>query len=191
MGHSKAEKAKTHKRIVSIASKRFREDGLAEVGIADLMKEAGLTVGGFYKHFDSRDDLVAEAVGSAFGVWKRQMDAAASGGPPLSYAKLIDGYLSQAHRDHPGTGCAFSALAGEIARSDKRTRALASEEIRNNFQLIARLLPGKDKRAARSRAILIYSALVGAMVLARAESDEALSLEILNTVAELLKNLAS
>jgi TetR/AcrR family transcriptional repressor of nem operon len=191
MGHSKAEKRKTHKRIVSIASKRFREEGLGGVGIADLMKDAGLTVGGFYKHFDSRDDLVAEAVGSAFGFWKRQMDAAASGGPPLSYAKLIDDYLSQAHRDHPGTGCAFSALAGEIARSDKRTRALASEEIRNNFQLIAGLLPGKDKRAARSRAILIYSALVGAMALARTESDEALSLEILNTVAELLKNPAS
>ena len=67
MGHSRAEKAKTHKRIVAIASKRFREEGLAGVGIADLMKEAGLTVGGFYKHFDSRDDLVAEAVGSALG----------------------------------------------------------------------------------------------------------------------------
>ena len=65
MGHSKAQKTKTHKRIISIASKRFREKGLARVGIAELMKEAGLTVGGFYKHFDSRDDLVAEAVSSA------------------------------------------------------------------------------------------------------------------------------
>jgi len=84
MGHTRAEKAKTHKRIVAIASKRFREEGLAGVGIADLMKEAGLTVGGFYKHFDSRDDLVAEAVGSALGAWKRQVDAAASGGPPVT-----------------------------------------------------------------------------------------------------------
>src|SRR5258708_32031025 len=80
MGHSRAEKTKTHKRIVKIASRRFREKGLAGVGIADLMKEAGLTVGGFYKHFDSRDALVAEAVSSAFGAWKRQIDAAASGG---------------------------------------------------------------------------------------------------------------
>ena len=67
MGYSKAQKTRTHKRIVSIASKRFREKGLAGFGIAELMKEAGLTVGGFYKHFDSRDDLVAEAVNSAFG----------------------------------------------------------------------------------------------------------------------------
>ena len=68
MGHSKAEKAKTHQRIVTLASKRFREKGLAGIGIAELMKEVGLTVGGFYKHFDSRDDLAAEALGSALGV---------------------------------------------------------------------------------------------------------------------------
>ena len=79
MGHSRVEKTKTHKRIVKIASRRFREKGIAGVGIADLMKEAGLTVGGFYKHFDSRDALVAEAVSSAFGGWKRRVDAAASG----------------------------------------------------------------------------------------------------------------
>jgi len=190
MGHSRAEKAKTHKRIVSIASRKFREEGLAGVGIAELMKEAGLTVGGFYKHFDSRDDLVAEAVSSAFGGWKRRVDAAASGGPSVSLAKLIDGYLDEAHRDNPGTGCAFSALAPEIARSDKRTRAVTSEQVRNDIQLIATLLPAEDKRAARSRAILIFSALVGAMSLARAVSDESLSREILETVGELLKNAA-
>jgi TetR/AcrR family transcriptional repressor of nem operon len=188
MGHSKAQKTKTHKRIISIASKRFREKGLARVGIAELMKEAGLTVGGFYKHFDSRDDLVAEAVSSAFGGWKRRVDAAKAGGPSVSLAKLIDDYLDEAHRDNPGTGCAFSALAPEIARSDKQTRALASEQVRNDIQLIAGLLPGKDKSRARSRAILTFSALVGAMSLARAVSDEGLSREILETVGQFLKN---
>ncbi len=191
MGYSKAQKTRTHKRIVSIASKRFREKGLAGFGIAELMKEAGLTVGGFYKHFGSRDDLVAEAVNSAFGGWQRRLDAAESGGPSVSLAKLIDEYLNETHRDNPGSGCAFSALAPEIARSDKRTRSLTSEQVRSDVQLIATLLPGRDKRAARSRAILIFSALVGAMSLARAVSDEALSREILKTVAELLKNLAS
>src|SRR6266851_3132945 len=175
MGHSRAEKAKTHKRIVRIASKRFREKGLAGFGIAELMKEAGLTVGGFYKHFDSRDDLVAEAVSSAFGGWERRVDASKSGGPPLSYEKLIDEYLSEAHRDNPGTGCAFSALAPEIARSDKRTRALTSEQVRSDIQLLAGLLPKKDKSGARSKAILTFSALVGAMSLARSVSDDALS----------------
>jgi TetR/AcrR family transcriptional regulator, transcriptional repressor for nem operon len=191
MGYSKAQKARTHKRIVAIASKRLREKGLQGLGIAELMKEAGLTVGGFYKHFDSRDELITEAVGSAFGDWQRRVDAAASGGPPVSYSRLIDDYLSDVHRKNPGVGCAFSALAPEIARSDKRTRALTSEQVRNDLDLIVGLLPGKDKHAARSRAILTFSALVGAMSLARAVSDESLSRDILKTVAELLKNSAS
>jgi TetR/AcrR family transcriptional repressor of nem operon len=188
MGYSQAQKEKTHKRIVAIASKRFREKGLAGFGIADLMKEAGLTVGGFYKHFNSRDELVAEAVGDAFGVWQRQKEAAESEGRSLTFAKLIDDYVSDVHRMNPGAGCAFSALAPEIARSDKRTRALTSEQVRDDLELLAGLLPGKERRAARSRAILTFSALVGAMSLARAVSDEVLSREILKTVADLLKN---
>src|SRR5258708_3744844 len=175
MGHSKMQKTKTHKRIVSIAAKRFREQGLAGVGIADLMKEAGLTVGGFYKHFKSRDNLVAEAVGSALGVWKRQVDAAAGDGPPVTYELLVDDYLSEAHRNHPGTGCPVGALAGDIARSDKRTRALVTRQIRDNIELLATLIRGrseKRKRTARSQAILTYCALVGAITLARAVSDD-------------------
>src|ERR1700722_10994714 len=184
MGYSKAQKEKTHKRIVAIASKRFREQGLAGFGIAELMKEAGLTEGGFYKHFDSRDELVAEAVSAAFGIWQRQKEASEAGRRPLSFEKLIDDYLSDVHRKNPGTGCAFSALAPEIARSDKRTRALTSEKVRDDLEVIVALLPGRDKRAVRSRAILTFSALVGSMSLARAVSDEALAQEILKTVAD-------
>ena len=190
MGYSQAQKEKTHKRIVANASKRFREKGLAGFGIAELMKEAGLTVGGFYKHFDSRDELVAEALNDAFGVWQRQKEAAESSGQTLSLEKLIDDYVSDVHRKNPGAGCAFSALAPEIARSDHRTRALTSDQVKADLELIVGLLPGRDKRATRSRAILTFSALVGAMSLARAVSDEALSREILNTVADLLKDPA-
>jgi len=164
MGHSRSSKTKTHKRIVQIASKRFREERLAGIGIADLMKEAGLTVGGFYKHFKSRDDLVAEAVGSALGVWKRQVDAAASDGPLVTYESLVDEYLSEAHRNHPGTGCPVGALAGEIARSGKRTRALVTRQIRENIVLLAtglREANGNDKGGARAQAILGYCAQRG------------------------------
>jgi TetR/AcrR family transcriptional repressor of nem operon len=194
MRHSKVEKAKTHKRIVAIASKRFREEGLAGIGIADLMKEAGLTVGGFYKHFSSRDALVAEAVGSALGQWNRKMDVAAAGGPPVTYKSLVSDYLSEAHRNHPGTGCPVGALAGDIARSDKRTRAVVTREIRDSIELLATLIRDtneKGKGAARSQAVLTYCALVGAIGMARAVSDEQLSHEILKTVAQLLKNPAS
>jgi TetR/AcrR family transcriptional regulator, transcriptional repressor for nem operon len=194
MRHSKAEKARTHKHIVAIASKRFREQGLAGIGIAELMKEAGLTVGGFYKHFKSRDDLVAESVGSALGFWKRQVDAAALGGPPVTYESLVDDYLSETHRNHPGTGCLVGALAGDIGRSGKRTRALATAQIRDDIALLANLIRGENeenKDAARSQAILTYCALVGAIGVARAVSDEHLSREILKTVAQLLKNPTS
>src|SRR5882757_6132125 len=100
MGYSRAQKEKTHKRIVAIASKRFREKGLAGFGIAELMKEAGLTVGGFYKHFGSRDELVAEAVATAF----KDLDVWEEHTPDMAH--VLQNYLTEAHRDAPGTGCA-------------------------------------------------------------------------------------
>ena len=193
MRHSKTEKANTHQRVVAVAAKKFREEGLTGIGIADLMKEAGLTVGGFYKHFKSRDALVAEAVGSALELWQRQVDSAASGGPPVTYESLVDGYLNETHRDHPGVGCAVGALAPDLARTSKRTRAVVTQKIRNNIELLATLIRGtngKGSGTARSRAIMTYCALVGAIGMARAVSDEELSREILKTVAERLKNLA-
>jgi TetR/AcrR family transcriptional repressor of nem operon len=188
--HSRAEKAETHERIVSLASKRFREKGLTGIGIAELMKEAGLTVGGFYKHFDSRDGLVAEALGSAVGPWEPLLGAAPSGGPPVTYDSLIDSYLTEAHRDHPGTGCPVGALAGDVARSDKRTRAIATRKIVERLDRLEnsiRETSGEDKGTARSLAIMTWCALVGAITLARAVSDQHLSREILKTVAQLLK----
>ena len=155
------------------------------------MKEADLTVGGFYKHFDSRDDLVAEALGSALGAWRRQVNAAAAGGPPVTYGSLIDDYLSEAHRNQPDTGCPVVAWAGDIARSDRRTRALVTREIRDSIELLGTLIRGtneEDKGTARSEAILTYCALVGAIGVARAVSDQQLSREILKTVAQRLKN---
>jgi len=190
MRHSKAEKERTHKRIVAVASKRFREEGLAGIGIADLMKEAGLTVGGFYKHFSSRDELVAEAVGSALESWSHQVDAAASHGPPVAYEALVDNYLSEAHRDDPGAGCPVGALAEDIGRSGKQTRALVTRQIRHDIELFAALVnerSDKDKAAPRSQAVLTYCALVGGIGVSRAVSDERLSREILKAVAVGLK----
>jgi TetR/AcrR family transcriptional repressor of nem operon len=134
---------------------------------------------------------VAEAVGAALGMWKRQVDAAASGGPPVTYESLVDDYLSEAHRNHPGTGCPVGALAGDIARSDKRTRALVTRQIRDNIELVATLIRDtkkKHKDSVRSHAVFTYCALVGAIGMARAVSDKQLSREILKTVAQFLKN---
>jgi TetR/AcrR family transcriptional regulator, transcriptional repressor for nem operon len=158
------------------------------------MKKAGLTVGGFYKHFKSRDALVAEAVGSSLDMWKDRFDAAAAGGPRFTYDSLVDEYLSEAHRNHPGTGCPVGALAGDLARSDKHTRAVATRKIRDNIELLATLIRDTtkmDKDTARSGAVMTYCALVGAISMARAVSDKELSREILKTVFQRLKNLAS
>ena len=122
------------------------------------------------------------------------MDAAASGGPPVTYESLVDDYLSKTHRNHPGTGCPVGALAGDIARSDKRTRAVVTRQIRDDIELVATMIRDtneKDKGTARSQAIFTYCALVGAIGVARAVSDEHLSREILKTAAQLLKNPTS
>jgi TetR/AcrR family transcriptional repressor of nem operon len=122
------------------------------------------------------------------------VDAAASGVPPLSYESLVDEYLSETHRDHPGVGCPLGALAGDFARSDKRTRVLVSRKIRDNLELLVTLIRKTrkmDEDSARSQAILTYCALVGAIGMSRAVSDENLSREILKTVAQLLKNHVS
>ena len=189
MGHSQSEKKSNHERIVRTAAKRLREKGLEAVAIADVMKEVGLTVGGFYKHFDSRDDFVVEALRAAS--WQRPEQQSASGGPSVNLAGLVDDYLSEKHRDRPGSGCLIAALAGDVARSNKQIRNLATERIRSTLDLIAGLLPNKNKESARKQAALIFSALVGALALSRAVSDAAFSDEILQAVRELLKSIGS
>ena len=202
MGHSQSEKKSNHERILRTAAKRLREKGLEAVAIADVMKEVGLTVGGFYKHFDSRDDLVVEALRSAS--WQRSAQPADSSEPSLSLAGFIDEYLSEKHRDRPGSGCLIGALAGDVARSNKRIRALATEKVRSALELIAGLVPDKQDDAgsafpavngrpelARKRAALVFSTLVGAIALSRAVSDPSLSDEILQSVRELLKSIGS
>src|ERR1700738_1679552 len=122
MGHSRAEKADSHDRIVQVAAARFRENGVDRVGVADLMKDAGLTHGGFYRHFASRDDLVTEAIERALREGSR-----AGGGVatikecPLN--ALVDAYLSTAHRDDVVTSCAVTTLAADVARSNERARS--------------------------------------------------------------------
>lgn len=137
---------------------------------------------------------MAEAVGSALELWKRQVDAAASGAPPVPYGSLIDEYLSEAHRNHPGTDCLIGSLAGDLARTDRRPRALVGRKVRDNIELLATLILDKNKTdsgGARAQAILTYCALVGAISMARAVSDQKLSREILKSATQRLKNLAA
>lgn len=189
MGHSQADKAQTHERIVEIAARRMREQGLEGVGVAELMKEAGLTVGGFYKHFASRDALVAEAMQATFEASNAQSEAKQG---KRGIRRSIEDYLAPRHRDGVGTGCSFSALSSDLARSDDKTRRLASAQLQKTFARYARELGGVQNPEAREKAILSFSAMVGAVALARVIDDKAQSGEVLEAVRrQLLKLLES
>ncbi|WP_224365241.1 TetR/AcrR family transcriptional regulator [Hyalangium versicolor] len=186
MGHSKAEKDESHERIVRVAASRFREAGVDGIGVADLMKEAGLTHGGFYRHFDSRDQLVAEAIERALKDGGRAVEAVEQiKQAPL--ARLVDGYLSTAHRDGLATSCAVTTLAGDVARSNDRARSAYTRQVGTYLDLLTRLIAGESQKEKRTKAIAALSALVGAVSLARAVNDEKLSREILKSAAEELK----
>src|SRR3984885_6547327 len=183
MGYSKSDKAETHARIVSVAAKRFRELGLEGIGVADVMKEAGVTVGGFYKHFGSREELVVEALATAFkdlDVWEEHAE-----GLP----QLLQDYLTEAHRDAPGSGCAMGALLGDMTRGSKSARTVYTERVKRTLAFFSALLPSSPPSDKRGRALLILSALLGAINLSRAVSDPDLSREILDGVRDELIGL--
>jgi TetR/AcrR family transcriptional repressor of nem operon len=179
MGHSQLEKQKTHERIVTLAAKRLREEGLEGIGVADLMKEAGLTVGGFYKHFASRDELVAEAVQVAVESWRRQLEGKGIDPADVTLEQYADDYLSVRHRDHRGEGCAYAALTADIARSGDAVRAIGTEGIRKNIESMTARMPRPDAADARRNAIIASCLMTGAVGLARMVNDEELSNEIL------------
>jgi TetR/AcrR family transcriptional repressor of nem operon len=183
MGYSRRDKRATHERIVRVAAKRFRERGLEGIGVADVMKEAGVTVGGFYKHFDSRDELVVEALAAAFkdlDVWEQHTEG---------LSQLLQNYLTEAHRDTPGSGCAMGALLGDMTRGSKSARAVYTERVKRTLAFSSALLPSSPPSNKRGRALLMLSAMLGAINLSRAVSDPTLSREILSEVREQLIGL--
>jgi TetR/AcrR family transcriptional regulator, transcriptional repressor for nem operon len=176
MGHSQAEKEKTHQQIVEIAAQKMRESGTEGPGVAEIMQAAGLTHGGFYKHFGSRDDLVAEAVEAALAQGRDGFEAAITDAEdPL--AAFVDWYLSTTHRDDPGSGCAVVALGSDAARSDARVRAAYRGQVEDYLAHMEELLGGGED--ARREAIAAVTSMVGAVLISRAVDDQELSEEIL------------
>ena len=143
MRKSREEAAETRKRIVKAAACEFRAKGVVATGLADLMKAAGLTHGGFYKHFESKDQLVAEAFADAVGEMLGRMEAAPS------VAAAVAGYLSAQHRDHPASGCPLSAIGSELARADARTRDAATAGFERLVDLLAAKSRGPGREAPR------------------------------------------
>ena len=178
-------KADTHAKILKVAAKRFRELGLDGIGVAEVMKQAGVTVGAFYKHFKSRDELVVEALGAAF----KDIDAWEKHAGTL--AQLLEYYLTEYHRDNAGAGCAMGALLGDMSRASNSAKTVYTTRIKHSLAVTAGLLPSEENADKRGRALLILASLLGALNLSRAVSDPSLSREILDKVRQQLVNLTA
>ncbi|MGW1725840.1 TetR/AcrR family transcriptional regulator [Streptomyces sp. NPDC002306] len=189
MGHSQAEKAASRERVLRIAARKVRAEGVTRPGVADLMKEAGLTHGGFYKHFASRDDLISQASAVALAEGTAKMERAARKNEQDPRAGLIDAYLAKQHRDAPATGCALVTLGAAAGRGDQHFKEAYEEQVRAYLDLIAGLDDSGGE--ARAEAMLTLSALVGATLMSRAMADPELSDELLETVADQLKRHTS
>jgi TetR/AcrR family transcriptional repressor of nem operon len=192
MRYSPEHKAETHARIVRKASVRLREKGAHGVGVADLMKEAGLTHGGFYAHFESREALVVEAFGYAIDRsmerWRKLLGELP---PEKRLAAIVDGYLSVQHRDDPGHGCAVPALGAEIAREGTKTRKAFAAKLEQLVDLFADYIPDVPRKIARKRASAMLATLMGSVVMARVTGSGELSDEILNSGREVALAVAT
>ena len=180
MRKSRQEAATTRQNIVEAASAEFRSKGIDGTSLADLMAAAGLTHGGFYKHFESKEQVVEEslalAADSMVESWKRTF-AAASEKRGLDTA--IAEYLSNDHRDDLAAGCPFAALGSEVAHGSDSLREATTKGFLKMIDTIAGQLDGVSAAAAKKEALWLLSAMVGAVTMARVVTDPALSATIL------------
>jgi TetR/AcrR family transcriptional regulator, transcriptional repressor for nem operon len=183
---SREQAAENRERIVQVAAKLFRERGFDGIGVADLMKAAGLTHGGFYGHFTSKEDLAAEASGRALEETLQYWSTAIEKTPDEAFQKIIDRYLSEGHRDAPGRGCLVAALGSDVGRQARPVRRVVTDGINAFIGQLMQLVPGKTKAVRRRQALTDFAAMVGAVTIARAVDDPALSKDVLDAVASSL-----
>jgi TetR/AcrR family transcriptional repressor of nem operon len=180
MRRSREEKAETRAKIITTAARAFRRDGIAETSLAKFMPEAGLTHGGFYRHFDSKDQLVAEACEAALDQMISAMEAQASNKEPLEAKEaIVSKYLSPKHRDQPEIGCPLSAIGSELRRCDQATRQIASNGIKRIVSLLADQMKDLSPQAARAQATSTLATMVGGLILSRILDDQKVSSRML------------
>ena len=182
MRYGKEHKQETHRKVVEAAARRFRKDGIGSTGVVDLMADVGLTHGGFYAHFSSKETLVKEALATASmksrAHLQRQIDTArAEGRDPLE--AIVRTYLTTLHRDRPDRGCSVAALGSEIARHPRKTREAFTEGLSQTLQIIASALP-EHVTDRQTRAYAVFSTMIGALQLSRAISDSAMSQSVID-----------
>ena len=182
---SKEKAAQNRERILTSAARLFREHGIAATGVDSITEDAGLTHGGLYSHFGSKEAIAAEAIRVALARGKRVWQRAMERNPgKRALPAIVDGYLSRAHRDSPGNGCVVAALGTDIARQPRRVREAFTREIKEDLEFLSQLMPNVDHSRSYEDAIVAFASMAGALILARAVNDEQLSDLILKSTAK-------
>jgi TetR/AcrR family transcriptional repressor of nem operon len=181
---SAADKAETHERIVEHAAQAFREHG-SGVGIGEVMKELGLTHGGFYRHFESKDDLLVAAISQALSeVADRLARIAEKVEPAEQIGAIITAYLSTEHLRHPETWCALATLAPDIGRQTATVRKRLDAALAQYMQRMAKFMPGENDDERRKNFVILFSGMSGAMAMARACGDKDMRERILSATRD-------
>lgn len=178
---SKAQADANRARIVETAGRLFREKGYDGIGVADLMKEAGLTHGGFYGHFASKEDLAAAATAQGFAEMRAYMEKMIAQDPAAAFERIVRNYLSDAHRATPGRGCVAAALGPEAGRHSAPVQAAMTEGVTLLLALLARIAPGATDAAREAKALSALTEMLGALVLARSVGEGAFADTILKS----------
>ena len=182
---SKEKAAENRERILTSAARLFRLHGIGATGVDAITEDAGLTHGGLYSQFGSKEAIAAEAIGFALARSKRVWQRALERNPgKRALPAIVDGYLSRAHRDAPGTGCVVAALGTDIARQPRRVREAFTREIKDDLEFLSRLMESGDHSRSYEDAIVAFASMAGALILARAVNDEQLSDLILKSTAK-------
>jgi TetR/AcrR family transcriptional regulator, transcriptional repressor for nem operon len=187
MRYSDSHKAETHARLVKLAGRMLRERGPQNLAVAELMQGAGLTHGGFYAHFKSKDELIAAALKAANSARIARFKDAVSQSPDKSAIGLaVDSYVNSRHREHPESGCSVATLGSELARESGAARHQMSENVKGWLETLAQFAPGSSAREKMRVATGTYAAMIGGLIIARAVEDPHLSDQILADVREFL-----
>ena len=175
---TRAQAEANRERIVDVAGELFREKGFDGIGLNELMQAAGLTRGGFYGHFESKDALASLACERALSANNQYWTELSDKPPAQALQSLVQFYLSDLHRDHPAKGCAMAALAGDVARAGPALQGTFEAGIENFLRVLEPLMPAGGPAGGREQALATLSQLVGALVLARAVKSPELSRDL-------------
>lgn len=186
MRYEPEHKTRTRERIVQNAARKLRAEGLSGPGVASVMKASGLTVGGFYKHFRSKDELLAEAVAQAFSELSDKVASVQNVPPEDRWKEIVRWYLSPEHCNHPGTGCPVVTLAPEIARAKSSMKKRTADLMKKLADGWVSFMPGVTAKEREHNFFVIFSAMAGAVAIARLLPEPADRQKVLNSVRDYL-----